>query len=314
MAEEVTISRYRHELNEQWNAFVTKSKNGTFLFNRNYMEYHSDRFSDNSLLYLQGSRIMAVMPANVRDDVLFSHGGLTYGGVISDCKMKTQLMLAIFKTLTEYCKQEGIGKIVYKAIPYIYHRVPAEEDLYALFRCNAKLNRRDISSVIKIPNRIPFSKKRRWCIKKGENAGLILEKSLNFKEFMAVEEAVLKDKYNAKPTHNASEIELLAGRFPENIKLFTVRKEKDLVAGAVIYESPTVAHAQYISSTDEGKKLYATDFLLSYLIENYYASKIYFDFGISTEKEGRFLNEGLIAQKEGFGASAIVYDTYVLEL
>ena len=39
-----------------------------------------------------------------------------------------------------------------------------------------------------------------------------------------------------------------------------------------------------------------------------------FDFGISTEQGGRYLNEGLIFQKEGFGARTVVYDTYELNI
>lgn len=40
----------------------------------------------------------------------------------------------------------------------------------------------------------------------------------------------------------------------------------------------------------------------------------YFDFGISNENNGRFLNRGLIAQKEGFGARTIVHDFYELSI
>jgi len=314
MPEEVTVSRYGQELKPQWDKFISDSKNGIFIFFRNYMEYHSDRFIDNSLLFLKGLNIVGVMPANVKSDALFSHGGLTFGGIISSYKVETHLMLAIFDKLIEYCKQTGICKIVYKAIPPIYHKLPAGEDLYALFRYDAKLSRRDVSSTVQMDNRLPFTKGRRWSINKGKTAGLVIEQSNNFKDFMRIEEAVLSKKYKVKPTHTAEEMELLAKRFPENIKLFTAQKENEILAGVIVYESGNVAHTQYISSTDEGKKLHATDSVLSYLIDNYYANKRYFDFGISTENEGRFLNEGLIAQKEAFGARAIVYDTYVLEI
>ena len=33
-----------------WDAFVRASKNGNFLFLRDYMEYHRDRFEDASLV------------------------------------------------------------------------------------------------------------------------------------------------------------------------------------------------------------------------------------------------------------------------
>ena len=87
-----------------------------------------------------------------------------------------------------------------------------------------------------------------------------------------------------------------------------------MIAGAIIYESKNVAHTQYLGSTDEGKEIFAQDFLLDYLIRIYYKNKKYFDFGISTEQNGRYLNLGLIQYKEGFGAFGIRYDFYELDI
>lgn len=314
MVKEVKISAYKKEFKPQWNNFITNSKNGVFLFYRNYMEYHADRFIDHSLVFFEGTKLVAVMPANVKDNLLYSHAGLTFGGIVSEYGMETQLMLKIFDKLVQYCESIGIKKIIYKAIPYIYHKAPSEEDLYALFRHNAKLTRRDVSSAIFMEKRAPFTKRRRWCVNKSKTAGLIVERSYAFKTFMDIEGDVLRRKYGVTPTHTSEEMQLLAERFPDNIKLFTASKADAVVAGVIIYESENVAHTQYIASTDEGKKLYATDYVLDFLINNFYTKKRYFDFGISTEKEGRCLNEGLIAQKEEFGASAVDYDSYELEI
>lgn len=312
---ELKIVRYEAKYKSLWDKFIANSKNGTFLFYRDYMEYHSDRFVDHSLMFFENGGLIAVMPANVKDNILFSHGGLTYGGVVSDQRMKTPKMLRIFDTLKEYLKQQGINKLIYKAIPHIYHVFPAEEDLYALFRHDAKLIRRDVSSAIFMKERISFSEGRKRSIKKSRKAGLEIKKSCDFKTFMAIVEDNLRKRYGVKPTHTADEISLLAKKFPENIKLFSVYKDSAMIAGTIIYESnKNVAHAQYIAANDEGKKLYALDLLFDFLINNYYREKKYFDFGISTEKEGRFLNEGLITFKEEFGARAVVYDTYELEV
>ena len=205
-------------------------------------------------------------------------------------------------------------KIVYKTIPYIYHDVPAEEDLYALFLHNAKLERRDVSSTIFMKEKMAYSKGRKWAVKKSKSTGLDVRRSHDFKSFMDIEEENLRNKYGIKPTHSTAEMELLANKFPDNIKLFAAYKGDNMVGGVIVYENTTVAHTQYIASTDEGKKLFAGDLLLDFLINRQYVEKRYFDFGISTEKEGRFLNIGLIIQKEEFGASAVVYDTYELEL
>ena len=133
---------------------------------------------------------------------------------------------------------------------------------------------------------------------------------------MTIVEDNLRRKYSVNPTHTAEEIQLLASRFPENIKLFSActYKNNNVVAGVIVYESKNVAHMQYIAASDEGKKLYSTDFIFNFLINEYYRNKKYFDFGISTEKEGRFLNIGLITFKEEFGARGVVYDTYEWEV
>ena len=87
-----------------------------------------------------------------------------------------------------------------------------------------------------------------------------------------------------------------------------------MLAGTIIYESKNVAHTQYIASIDEGKEIGASDIIFDYLLNDYYANKRYFDFGISTEKEGRYLNAGLALNKETFGGRGIVYDWYEINL
>jgi hypothetical protein len=309
----IWICKYNNNYKSSWDEFIKNSKNGTFLFFRDYMEYHSNRFEDFSLMFFESNRLLAVMPANIVGDILYTHGGLTFGGIISDKSMKVTTMLSIFDILSEYLKMQGIKKLVYKAIPHIYHIIPAEEDLYALFRYNAKLVRRDVSSTIFMDERISFSKKRRWGIKKGKKSNLVVKEGDDFSTFMAIVEENLRKKYGVRPTHTVDEIQSLAKKFPNNIKLFAVYKNNSMVGGVIIYESNrNVAHVQYIAANDEGKKMYAIDYIFDFLINEYYVSKKYFDFGISTEKEGRFLNVGLVRQKEEFGARAVVYDTYEL--
>lgn len=310
----IEVVKYETKHKSLWDEFISKSKNGIFLFYRDYMEYHSDRFTDFSIMFFDDSKLTAVMPANIESDMLLSHGGLTFGGVISDRKTKTPMMLKIFDSLTDHLKKQGIRKIVYKSIPYIYHDVPAEEDLYALFIHNARLFRRDVSSTICMQERIAFSKGRKWTVKKSKGSGLDVKRSHDFGTFMAIEKATLQQKYGINPTHTTDEIQLLASRFPENVKLFAAHKDETMLAGVIVYESKSVAHTQYIATTDEGKKEYAVDLMLDLLINEYYAEKKYFDFGISTEENGFHLNEGLIRFKEEFGARAVVHDFYEVDI
>lgn len=310
----IRVVQYQAEHKRLWDEFVAQAKNGVFLFRRAYMEYHSDRFTDRSLLFFADEKLVALLPANITDHTLVSHGGLTFGGIISDTRMKTPRMLEIFDALKAHLKDAGMERLIYKAIPHIYHLLPAEEDLYALFRHNASLIRRDVSSTIDLKQKLSFSKGRKYEIKQAQKQDLEVKQSTDYQSLMAIEEHVLSTKYDLKPVHTAAELELLAGKFPDSIKLFMAYRRDEALAGVVIYESSMVAHAQYIAANDEGKKSGALDLVLSYLINEYYATKKYFDFGISTENDGRDLNIGLIENKQSFGARAVVYDFYELDL
>lgn len=311
----MSVKRYASENCAEWNAFIESSKNGTFLFKRGYMEYHADRFTDYSLLFYDGNeKLVAVLPANLKDDALVSHGGLTFGGIVSGSRMKTPQMLQIFESLIEFARANDLRRIVYKAVPHIYHAQPAEEDLYALFRVNARLVRRDVSTTIWTKERLSLSKGRKWTVNQTRKSKIEVRESGDFETFMRLEAEVLAAKYNVVPVHTAEEMKLLAGRFPENIKLFGAFVDNEMLAGAIVYASSTVAHAQYLAAKDRGKQLFALDAVLQFLINDYYVEKRYFDFGISTERQGTYLNVGLIDFKESWGGRATVYDTYEIEI
>lgn len=304
------VAKYESRDKPIWDDFVRKSKNGTFLFCRDYTEYHADRFTDNSLLFFDDNELIALLPANLAGGKLVSHGGLTYGGVISGRGMKMATMLQVFEALRATMEETGTTELIYKAVPHIYHRLPAEEDLYALTVHGAQLVRRDVSAAILMQERIAFSKGRRSEIKKGAN--LAVSETHDFDTFMQIEEQVLRERHHKKPVHTAAELKSLAQAFPHHIKLFAAHRDGQMLGGIVIYEEDVVAHAQYISATTEGKKSGAQDVILDYLINDYYRDKKYFDFGISTEDEGRYLNPGLQQNKESYGARAVVYDFYKL--
>jgi hypothetical protein len=307
---EVEVTLYSQDYKPQWDSFVSNAKNGVFLFNRDYMEYHKDRFADHSLMFFNNHKLVALLSANQVGDSLQSHGGLTFGGVISGANMKTLLMLSIFKALTQHCRDHGIQEVIYKPVPYIYQSIPADEDLYALFLNNAKLVARNVSSCIALACPNGFDRNRRDNIRKAKNNNLTIEQSTDYDSFMKIEEESLIERHGVKPIHSVDEIKLLAQRFPNNIKLFASFKDDVMLAGVIMYESRNVAHMQYAANSKKGWNIGAQDIIEDYLINQHYKSKKYFDFGISTEKLGQVLNLGLIKRKENFGAKAIVYDTY----
>ncbi|WP_240676081.1 GNAT family N-acetyltransferase [Botryobacter ruber] len=310
----IEVVRYETRHKTAWDAFVAGSKNGTFLLYRDYLEYHADRFQDHSLLFYRKGRLLALLPANQQGEAIYSHGGVTYGGIVSDSTMKVALMLEVFEALCRYFALQGAKKLFYKAIPHIYHRLPAEEDLYALFRFNARLYRRDIGSTIELQQAPGYARTRKWQIAKASGMNLQLGQSGDYENFMKVQQQLLQEKYGSCPVHTAAELRQLAQRFPKNIKLFTATEAGVIQAGIIIYETTEVAHCQYIATTARGRAIYALDALVHYLLHTVYPHKKYFDFGKSTEQEGRELNEGLIWNKESFGGRGIVQDFYELQL
>lgn len=311
----IRIQRYNAELKQVWDDFIQASKNGYFLFCRDYMDYHSDRFLDYSLLfYNEDNKLLAVMPANIKDDHVLSHGGLTYGGIISDTSMRAALMIELFEHLLRFLKEEKIKKLLYKAIPYIYHKFPSDEDLYAIFVNHGKLIRRDASSAIFLFNKIKVSQLRLRGIKKARMNNLMVKVSNDFASFFEIVQQVLWHKYKLKPVHTHHEIGLLSNKFPQNIKLFAAFDQDKMLAGVLVFESEVVAHCQYMVNSVEGKELGALDMVIDHLINEFSGKKRYFSFGVSTENNGAFLNEGLINQKEMFGARTVVHDFYELAI
>lgn len=307
--------RYQEALAEQWDAFVAGSKNGTFLHLRAFMSYHESPLVDHSFVVsdLKG-KIVALLPANlVADGTLMSHGGLTYGGFITGVGMTQPLMLDVFETTLIALQSAGHRRLVYKTIPGIHHRIPAEEDRYALFLCGAELVARDVWPVIPRADRAAFQERRRRGCRKALAAGLRVEECRDLAAYWAIVEELLAGR-GSKPVHSRTEIEKLKRCFPERIRLFAAFRDGDMVAGVLIFESERVARAQYIASTAAGKESYALDLVFSVLLNEYYVDKPFFDFGTTTLDGGRSINIGLSDQKEGFGARTVVHDRYEIDL
>lgn len=303
------ILKYSSQNASQWNAFVSNSKNGTFLHNRNFMDYHSDRFNDFSLIVLDNQKWVAILPANISKNEVHSHQGLTYGGLIYDEKLKLESVILVLKAILNFLNNEKINKLHIKTIPAIYHKKPAEEINYALFLANAKLVRRDSLSVLDLQQTNELSKLRKRNINKikAEN-DLSVVWNNTFKPFWeTILTPNLEKKFNTKPVHSLDEIEKLFKNFPENIHQFDLYKNNELICGATIFETETVVHAQYIAGNE------GLDYLFNHLINDHFENKKFFDFGISNEQQGRKLNMGLSNFKQSFGASTIVHDCYEID-
>ena len=332
----MTIVPYSVNHKEAWDAFVRQSKNGTFLLQRNFMDYHADRFTDCSLLVYDGGIVdsdgheqccgleglKAVFPANwvEAERCVYSHQGLTYGGLIYSTTVTQTEVMTCMQLIARYCiDMLGAERMVYKPIPYIYSTCPSQEDLYAIFRLGARLVGRSVSSVVALASPLKMRTLRVRQAKKALEHNLYIDRLMEgdvagLHEYWQLLTDTLQRRHGARPVHTESEIKLLMDRFPKEIKVFLVKREQIVVAGCLVFVCGRVAHTQYIAAGDEGREKGALDMLFRHLIQDRFRSLDFLDFGTSMEPGSSILNEGLLFQKEGFGGRAVCYDSYELVL
>lgn len=312
----VEIMRYEASMAKRWDEFASQSRNATFLHQRGYMDYHSDRFADCSLVALHNGRVCALLPANVEGDTLWSHRGLTYGGWLLPYKhFDTTVMVEVMDATCQWMAANGLKRLVYKPVPHIYHRYPCEEDLYALFRHQAALVETNISTTIDLTCPLPLDRGNKSGANAARKAGIQVGPSDDWQGYWHLLTSLLDERYDTRPVHTLDEMCLLHDRFPCNICLHTATLDGELLAGVVMYLSAPVAHCQYIGASTRGKDSKALTLLFEHLIDHYKRLGFrYFDFGISNEDHGRYLNSGLVRQKSRLGGRGIAYNTLAINL
>ena len=317
----LTLIPYTPDVKQLWDKHIAASRNGTFLFRRNYMDYHSDRFRDCSLVFMKRDKVIACFPANIceSEQTVYSHQGLTYGGLIISTEATSAYITEIFHMMMEYYKQKYSAKrIIYKPTPYIYHKYPSDEELYVLFAAHAKLVGRGLSSTIDLTCPYPYDKSRRRMLRKSQAAGLSLtisDEEQDIREYWEILNETLQRRHSVVPVHTADELMLLRSRFPENIEFHVCRKaDGTMLGGCWLYKCNHTVHAQYLTSSDKGREVGATDFMVNEFINSYKIEFRFFDFGISTEDNGDYLNTNLAYHKEGLGGRGVCYDVYEIEI
>ena len=313
----ISIRRYTESDKVIWNQFNKTAKNPLFMFDRNYMDYHKDRFRDYSLMFYLDDELVALLPMSEKEGALTSHGGLTYGGFITNSKMKQHIMDECVEQLVIYAKENGFHEINYKVIPHIYHEQPSEEDRYALFINGANLAKVEAATVINLEVPLKMPKGRKAQISRAKREGCVvseLKDHKSYEDFIALENEVLSEHHNTHAVHTGDEMNLLHDAFPDNIHLYGVLKEESIIAGTIVFEYGQVVHTQYMAANEEARRIGALDLTINHVIETYRTGKKWLDFGISTESAGKVLNEGLISQKEGFGGRTNVYEMWKIKL
>jgi hypothetical protein len=296
-----------------WNTFVAASKNGTFLFHRNFMEYHADRFADFSLMVFNGQKLVALLPANRVGNTVHSHQGLTYGGLVLEGSPGQEKTEHIFISLCRFMNKYGIMTLRIKQQPVIYHKEPAHEVDYLLVKSNGQLYRRDMNLAVPLQEAFTINPAKLKRYRQALQSEIEIRADNNFDIFWdEVLSPRLMEKHGAHPVHTKQEIQLLHSFFPENILQYNVYFKGRVVAGITLFIFNGVVKSQYGSTTAIGEKLRALDYLFISLINSYRLQGFaFFDMGTVTEGVNDY-NRGLIKQKEELGCRVYLQDFYEL--
>lgn len=306
----LNVIRYDNSYKSEWNYFVKDAKNGTFLFHRNFMEYHEAKFIDYSLMFFSNEELVAILPANIVNDTVYSHQGLTYGGLIVKNKCKFTLYKELFFCLMRYFKKEQIRFFKIKPLPSLYGDASNDELIFLqqFYSCTVEHN---MGSVIYEKPEISKS-----IYRNARNAvknGVEIRKSDDFEFFwnhLLIPR--LQNRFEKKPIHSLNEIIYLKILFPDEIQLYGAFLENEMVAGTVLFQNKNFTKSQYIASNPKFNKMGGLDLLHLELIKN--VQKRFFDFGTSSADQSFHENESLLSWKEQFGARTLVLSTYTFNL
>tara|TARA_R110000850_G_scaffold965_2_gene5885 strand:- start:1872 stop:2807 length:936 start_codon:yes stop_codon:yes gene_type:complete len=309
----IQVQKYLLQNAAEWNAFVKQSVNGTFLLDRNFMDYHQERFEDHSLMMHLDGQLMCCIPAHVKDGIFYSHRGLSYAGLIISANAATNID-RIVDALLEYLKGLAFAKAELQLPPVSYQSI--NKEIAAVleqkgFTPNRKLHNQSVA----LDQEIQVSPKKSIGYRNGKFEGLRMETTNDFRSFW--EEVLtpqLAERYHSKPVHSLIEIELLASRFPENIIQYNVYREGALLAGITFFIKGNIVKSQYTASSPDGLKTDAVAYVYMEAMKEFKEKGCsLMDYGPVNEKDGS-VNKGLQRFKKQLGCQEEEWRRWEFEL
>lgn len=311
------VTLYKSSEKETWNNFVEKSYEKTFLFQRDFMEYHSGRFQDFSLMIYKENELIAVLPANRFEDAIYSHQGLTYGGFILDNDLPKSEFNPICQSLTQFLKTQQITSIELKLLPGCYQKNASKMLLDYLANSNAHNFRTDMVLAIDYSEPLQIHKTKLKHFRKNKIKGFEIKEADNLDAFWnTVLIPRLQEKHKVKPVHSLEEISSLKSKFPNNIRQFNIYLDSEILAGITIFDKGEVIKSQYGATTKHGEKERALEFLFMHLIYKFKEEgRTFFSMGTVRDPERPLgYNEGLLKQKEELGCTVFYQHFYKLDI
>ena len=308
----IQVQKYLLENAAEWNAFVKQSINGSFLLDRDFMDYHQERFEDHSLMMYHDGQLMCCIPAHVKDGGFYSHRGLSYAGLIISAAAVNNID-KIVEALLGYVKSLAFAKAELQLPPVSYQSINRE--IAAVleqkgFTANRKLHNQSVA----LDQEIQVSPKKSIGYRNGKFEGLRVEVGNDFRSFW--EEVLIPQlaaRYHSKPVHSLAEIELLASRFPENILQYNVYKEDALLAGITFFIKGNIVKSQYTASSPDGLKTDAVAYIYMEAMKEFKEKGCsLMDYGPVNEIDGS-VNTGLQRFKKQLGCQEEEWNRWEFE-
>jgi hypothetical protein len=307
------IERYSPHQVAVWDAFVGASRNGHFMLQRGYMDYHADRFTDESLLFLRGDRVVAVLPAHRRDRTLSSHDGLPFAGLVVGTRTLHRDVTTALALLGAYMRANDLVHFTCTPTPICYHSVPFEDDIYALYALGARCTGMKLSAGFPGTSPPCLSAKTAHELRRTAR-----KYPCRFREvddvgtFWIDLDRFLGESHGAKPVHSAGEMALLKSRFPRNIRMVLAEAGGDVIAGLLIYLTDCVQRAQYVFRRKDDHTRVCARLHLHVAAHPVYR-RAWYDFGTSVNPLTGQLDEGVLLNKEISGARGTIVQTWTWE-
>jgi hypothetical protein len=322
------IEPFTGERESVWDDFVAGSRNGTLFHTRRFLAYHpADRFQDASLLFMDGEKIIGVLPAAKKTEdgksTLVSHPGASYGGLVlpmGSGMKETGEMLGLVK---DYAKAQKHRSVSFLRLPPASLQIESSEDQqYWLYQQGWKMTRCEMDGAVDLSGMREsdvlesLTGKCRNMVRQAERAKVTVSLSEDFSTYWLLLEGVLKSRHGAHPTHSLAEIERLKSLLPEDIRLLAAFAAGKMVAGTVLVTINSCAlYTLYMAQDYEAQKFHPMHLVLVEALKLAIREKCRaLHLGVSTEDGGKKANEGLFFFKESFGCRPVRRESWQIEL
>ena len=320
----VDVELYQPDDRSRWERFVAAAENGTIFHRQRFLSYHpADRFLSRHLFFRKRNRLLAVLPAVIREQnerrILISHAGASYGGFVVRPRLGIRECHQLVETFLQYAREQKFDRIMLTPPPIFYSASLSNAIDFCLIKNGFGYSKRELTSAVPLPKKgedifSSFKSEARTATRKAIKLGVTIEESDDFAVFYEILRQNLRMRHNVAPTHTLDELLFLKKLFPDEIRLFCALRNKKPIAGVVLFVcNPQVILAFYISHRDEFQRYRPVNLLFHHIMDwGRQRNFRYLDFGTFTLNMEP--NWGLGKFKETFGARGLFRDTYSLDL